>query len=436
MNQSDVLIVGAGISGLTLGYRLQEQGKKVLLLEQQPHTGGVLRSSRAGGYVFDWAANGVLNNVPETLALVRDLGLELLPAAPSAKQRFLWHGSKLHTIPTTPPALLGSSLFSPLEKLRLLSEMFVPKNPADESVFDFVARRFGRGVAEKIAQAGVGGITAGDAKSLGVMALFPRLKALEMQHGSLLRGLFKTPKPATPTQLCSFAGGMQALPDALAARLEVRTNHSVQRIETFENGYLVFCHSQAFFAKNVVLATPAFVSAALLEELAPSVAAQLASIQYAPAWVFGLAYRREVVPHSLDGFGFLRAGKDIRSLGVLFTSSVFPSQAPDGTVYVRVIAGGALDSGFLELPFEAALALVKSDLERSLGISAEPMQVQHQRWKKAIPQYGLGHHPPTLPTGLHLLSNAFGGVGVNDCIRNATQLAQHLDAQIAVAAVQ
>jgi oxygen-dependent protoporphyrinogen oxidase len=429
---TDVLIVGAGISGLTLGYRLQKQGKKVLLLEQQPHAGGVLRSSRMGGYVFDWAANGVLNNAPDTVALVRDLGLEFVPAAPSAKKRLLWHDGKLHTIPTTPPALLGSGLFSPLEKLRLLAEMFVPKKAADESVFDFVARRFGHEVAEKIAQAAVSGITAGDAKGLSVAALFPRLKALEVQHGSLLRSAFKLPKPTTPTQLCSFKGGMQSLPDALAVHLEVLTNNAPQRLEARDGGYLVYSHSQQFYAKNVVLATPADVSAALLEELAPKSAAQLAKIQYAPAWVFGLAYRREDVPHDLNGFGFLRSGVDIRSLGVLFTSSLFPHQAPTGIAYVRVIAGGALDREFLKLPFEAALALVKADLRRSLGIRAEPILVQQQRWEKAIPQYDLSHLESQritllgLPPGLHLLGNAYGGVGVNDCIRNATQLAQRI----------
>jgi protoporphyrinogen/coproporphyrinogen III oxidase len=425
---TDVLIVGAGISGLTLGYRLQQQGKKVLLLEQAPQSGGVLRSSHVGAYIFDWAANGVLNNAPDTVALVQDLQLEFVPAAPSAKKRFLWHGGRLHSIPTSPPALLGSSLFSPLEKLRLFGEWFVPKSQVEESVFDFVARRFGAAIAEKIAQAGVSGITAGDAKRLGVAALFPRLKMLEAQHGSLLRGLLKLPKTATPTQLCSFAGGMQALPNALAAQLEVRTNHAVQRLEPHDGGYTVHSHNQQFWAKNVVLTTPAHVSAALLEPLAPKSAAQLATIQYAPAWVFGLAYRREDVPHDLNGFGFLRAGADIRSLGVLFTSSLFPTQAPSGTAYLRVIAGGALDAGFLELPFEMALAAVKADLRRSLGVRAEPILVQHQHWDKAIPQYGLGHpqQEMALPNGLYLLGNAFGGVGVNDCIRNAVQLAQRL----------
>jgi protoporphyrinogen/coproporphyrinogen III oxidase len=423
---NDVLIVGAGISGLTLAYRLQQQGKKVVLLEQDNTTGGVLRSSRADGFVFDWAANGVLNNAPETVALVRDLGLEFVVAAPSGKKRFLWYDNRLETIPTSPPALLRSSLFSPLEKLRLLLEWFVPAAQPDESVFDFIARRFGRGVAEKVAQAGVSGITAGDARRLSLGALFPRFKSLEAQHGSLLRGLVRAPKAASPTQLCSFAGGMQRLTDALTERLEVRCNQAVQRLEPHDGGYLAHTADAAFWAKSLVLATPAFVSAKLLEPLAPQSAALLSAIEYAPAWVFGLAYRREDVPHDLDGFGFLRSSQGIRSLGVLFTSSLFPDQAPSGVAYLRVIAGGALDAAFLELPFEAALSKIRADLERSLGIRAAPLAVQHKRWDKAIPQYALGHRQPEMPDGLHLLGNAYGGVGVNDCIRNAATLAKRL----------
>ena len=345
--------------------------------------------------------------------------------------QLLWYRQKLHLLPSSPPTLLTSQLLSPLEKWRLLQELSVLPLTAeqDESVFSFAERRFGLRVAEVFTQAGISGITAGDAKQLSIGALFPRVRQLETTHGSLIKALLKAPKPSRPTRLLSFSGGLQTLIDALTKQLgnQLRLDCPVEGIQTIEGGYRVFSSGKVFEAKQLVLSTPAQVSAALLQSLAPSAARQLEQLEYAPAWVFGLAFKKSDLQKIPSGFGFLRSSHDLRSLGVLYTSSVFPAHAPQDLVYLRVIAGGSLDPLFMQLTRDQAIATICADLQRSLGIEAAPVAVQDKRWESAIPQYKLGH-PTTLalPNGLHLLCNAFGGVGVNDCIRNAFALAKQL----------
>ncbi len=443
-----IVIVGGGISGLTAAHRLKQSGLDVTLLEREDTVGGKARTSSADGLSFDWGPNGFLANAPDTLELVKDLGLEteLLAAADAAKDRFVWRGA-LVKLPGTPPAALITPLLSPLEKLRALREWFVPalREPRPESVYDFAARRFGRAVAERLILPMVTGITAGDARTTSLDALFPRMRAMEQTKGSLLRALIGAQrqvrksgvKPA-PARLTSFkAGGIQRLPDRLREVLgpSVRTGVTAKGLERFGGRYHVQTSAGALEADAVILGTPAFTSAKLIEGLEPTLSEELRGIPYASVRVFGLAYRQQDVQANLEGFGFLSTrGTGVRSLGCLYTSTLFPPQTSDGLVFLRVIAGGSLDPEFAHFSDEDAFALVERDLQTSLGITARPVSRQHARWDDGIPQYDLDHPSrlvrieaklQKLP-GLHLIGNAYRGVGVNDCIREATRTARRV----------
>ena len=141
------------------------------------------------------------------------------------------------------------------------------------------------------------------------------------------------------------------------------------------------------------------------------------------------------VPNRLDGFGFLvPRGHGVRMLGCLWTSTLFPWQAPEGKVLLRVIAGGIPDPDFVHLSDDEALASVRADLERTMGIAAEPEMVHHVRWERAIPQYWQGHgarvdrimQAARTVGGLHLTGNAYFGVGLNDCVRDAKRVADEI----------
>ena len=435
-------IVGGGISGLATAYwlRLLEPDYPLCILDKSPVAGGKLRSTVQDGFTFDWAANGFLDSAPDTLELVRQLGLSgaLQPAASSATSRFVYHDGGLRELPNSPQAFLKSELLSPLGKARAALELVRGRaGDEEESVYAFLRRHFGREVADTFAELAVTGVSAGDAKQLSLDALFPRFRTLEREHGSLLRALQK----ARPTggRLHSFrAGGVGRLSSALAEALgdALIPGAEVAALAPVPEGYrLELASGESLEAERVVLATPAFVSAGLLEPFSPGAAQLLGSIPYADVGVFGLGYDRIDVPRDLSGFGFLvPRGEGVRSLGVLWSSALFPDQAPEGKVMLRVIVGGALEPDFLELSDEEALEVVRRDLRLSMGITAEPELVAYMRWPQGIPQYHLGHQAKvrTLQSalssqpGLYVTGNALGGVGVNDCIRAGRQLAREL----------
>lgn len=438
-----VVIIGGGLAGLSTVFFLQRARPdlELTLLERAPEVGGKVRSRQADGYTVDWAANGFLPNVPETLELARQLGLELLEADEVARHRLLYRGGALQRLPASPPAFLTSRLLLPSEKLRAAAEPLVGRaHHGEESVHAFVARHFGRGVADAFAGPFVIGITAGDAQALSLDALFPRFRALEREHGSLVRALLargrmakKTTDPGTPRRLTSFRGGsgrlVGALQEAFRGRLEVGAE--VHRVTPRAQGFEVAGRGLRLVADAVVLATPAFVSAELTKPFAPEAAAALAAIPYADVQVFGLGYHRADVPRPLDAFGFLvPRGEGVRVLGVLYSSSIFPAQAPDGRVLLRVIAGGSVDPTFAALAPEEALAEVRRDLHVTMGVAAAPEFVEHVPWPRGIPQYTLGHGGRVAAAKaalgafrVFLTGNAYHGVGVNDTVRDARNTA-------------
>ena len=444
MNQR-VIIIGGGLAGLSTAFFLQRARPdlKLTLLEKEPHTGGKVRSSLESGFTVDWAANGFLPNVPETLELSNLLGLEaeLQEASEVARHRFLYRGGALRRLPTSPPAFLASPLLLPSEKLRAASEPLLGRtHEGEESVHAFVARHFGRGVADAFAEPFVLGITAGDAKRLSLDALFPRFRALEREHGSLVRGMIAQQRaakaqadPDRPKRLTSFTTGSGRLVEALGAQFggRLERNAAVRQVRPKAQGFEVAWDGGNAAAEAVVLATPAFVSAELLE-FAPEAAEALATIPYADVQVFGLGFHRFDVPNPLDGFGFLvPRGEGVRVLGVLYSSSIFPGQAPEGQVLLRVIAGGTVDPEFAALSPDEALEAVRRDLRVTMGIVAEPTFVQHIPWERGIPQYELGHgqrvatafHALKRTPGVVLTGNAYHGVGVNDTVRDAQRAA-------------
>jgi oxygen-dependent protoporphyrinogen oxidase len=156
--------------------------------------------------------------------------------------------------------------------------------------------------------------------------------------------------------------------------------------------------------------------------------------------VLGLGYAREDVPHPLDGFGFLvPRGEGVRMLGCLWTSTLYPWQAPDGKVLLRIIAGGVPDPDFVRLTDHEALAAVREDLRRTMGIVAEPEVAHHVRWERVIPQYVQGHRQRVARImeaaearpGLLLTGNAYHGIGVNDCVRDAGRVAREAPQRLA-----
>jgi oxygen-dependent protoporphyrinogen oxidase len=444
---ADIAVVGGGLAGLATAFFLRRLRPDVdlVILERGDAAGGKVRSTVHDGFTFDWGPNGFLDEAPETLMLCEALGLEdvLLGASSAAGDRFLVRESALVALPRSPAAFLRSPLVPAGGRLRALLEPLVPRwGGREESVASFLERRFGRGVADAFAESLVTGIAAGDPHALSVDALLPRLRDLERRHGSVLLGMIAAQRRARRegrrSRLSSLPGGMQRLIDALALNLgpSLSVSAPVVALKRRGDGYVVVVEGGSeVIARRVVLAVPAFVGAELLAPHLPEAAQLLAEIPYAPVVVVGLGYRQQDLGRSASGFGFLAPrGQGVRSLGVLWSSSLFPNQAPAGGVALRAIAGGMLDPSFLELSDSDAISVVQRDLGLAMGIEAAPQVTMVIRWRRGIPQYQLGHTErlrqvemalSALP-GVIMTGNAYRGVGINDVVRDACRIAEVL----------
>ena len=444
-----IAVIGGGIAGLTAAFELAAQ-HDVTLYEREASTGGKIRSHRRDGFLFEAGPGGFLSDAETLRDLVAAVGLEdaLVEAAPAAKNRYIFWGGALHKLPSKPPEVLSMALLSPGGKVRAIRELFL-KSPAraddalDESVDAFMQRRFGREVAARIASPALLGVSGGDVAQTSVAAVFPRVVALEREHGSVIRGMMRAARKRP--RMCSFAdGGMQRLTDRVTERLgdRVRTGTAVRRIEREGAGWRVVGDMGERYADGVIVATPAGAAGDIVAGMDARLAAHLRAIPYAPMRAIGIGFRAADVP-ALDGFGVLVArGEGVRLLGAVYASTIVPAHAPPGTVYLRVFVGGAVDPSAVALDREAARAIVLADLTTILGITAEPIAYDEHVWAQAIPQYMLTHRATVRAIeaiaaaypALAFAGNAYRGLGVGECANDARAVARSMAAAVGTSA--
>jgi len=447
-----VIVVGGGPSGLVLGRELLTRGAgavDVTVYEAQMHPGGKAWTEREGGYLIERGPEGFLDSAPATLALARDVGLadRLLPASAKASKRYLFSRGALRLVPTNPAAFLASGVLTLGGRLAVLGEPFRARTrSADETVASFARRRLGREAATTLVGAMVRGVYAGDAEALSMPSAFPRLAALEREHGSLVRALMalrwsklgegggsdERGGPAGPSgRLTSFESGMAELGEALATALAGhfvlgRPAVAVSRVGA---GWRVeFADGRSEFCDAVALATEPWRAARLVAGLGGALTAVLAEIPAAPVVVVALGFGAYDIRHPLDGFGFLvPPNEPLRMLGCLWSSATFAHRAPAGRVLLRVMLGGPKDAAVLDLPDDRLVRLVLGELDRTMGLRGSPDMIRIIRWPTGIPQYTLGHGDrlvriarelERLP-GLYLVGNGYRGIALNDCVVSA-----------------
>ncbi|MEG3641147.1 protoporphyrinogen oxidase [Magnetococcus sp. PR-3] len=451
---SPILIIGGGISGLSTAWFLHKAGHKVVILESRDRVGGnILTSHTPEGYLIEHGPNSTLQkpgDAEDALGrIIEDMGLEsrLLEANPLAARRFVMKGGQLHVLPTSPPGFLKTPLFPFMAKLRLGLEPFIGKGTKEETIAEFVTRRLGKAFLDYAIEPFVSGVYAGDPKQLSVRAAVAKIYALEEKYGSLIKGAFAMGKIRKAAgmprgRMISFDKGMEVLPAAIAEKLPdgcVETSAEVTALTSVGDQWQVQWtrdgKSQTLTASQVVLATPAQVTAKLLRPMSTEAADLLEGIRYAPVDSVALGYETKDVAHPLDGFGFLiPRNEKVTTLGGLFSTTLFPGRGPEGKALMTCFIGGMTNPGIAEWSEEDVAKQVDQDMMAALGIKQGAEYVHMTRYKTAIAQYELGHlqrvgeiDEALKPLkGLHLRANWRDGVSVSDCVLNGEKSAQRV----------
>nr|VFK64527.1 MAG: oxygen-dependent protoporphyrinogen oxidase [Candidatus Kentron sp. TUN] len=445
-----VAIVGGGISGLATAFFISRlaPGSRVGIFEKEDRFGGTMQSEHRDGFLFEAGPNGFLSNRVETLDLVRESGAEelLLHSSDAARIRYIFTET-LQRLPDTPLAFLGTRLLSLRDKLRVLGEVFVPpkKDNDDESLREFGYRRLGRAFTDTFLDAMSAGIYASTPDRLSVNAAFPAVVRLEKEYGGLFKGMLKKrKKEAGPGGvLMSFRGGVGAFAEHLANILpvELHSGTSVTGLTRMDFGYRITTERTGiktnraesgaeFQAESVILATPAYITAEIMASIDQKIANKLHTISYSPIAVVGFGFENLTDP--LHGFGLLTTSAEQEILGVLWDSSIFSGRAPAAKQSLRVLIGGQRNPD-LALHDEATLIdTAYEGIEKTMNVHDTPSIVFVKRWERGIPNYPVGHLANVrgiherikVYPGLSLNSNAYFGIGINDCVVNSLACAK------------
>jgi oxygen-dependent protoporphyrinogen oxidase len=449
-----IAVLGGGVTGLTAAWRLELAGLDVRLFESSARLGGSVRTEASGAWLVEAGPHAVQES-PEIAAIFDELGLgpERIVAAPEAKNRYIVRKGDLVALPTPSDVagLVATPLLSFGSKLKVTSEL--ARSPrsrtGDVSIAELVRDHFGGEILERFVQPLVGGIYAGDAERLSARHAFPQVWEAEKTTGSLVRAGLEAARKRkaaglAPTSMVSFRGGLQAMVDALAARINPKSIQLGAEVRSVGPGTGGRWRVSWDGPKGedsgefhwVISALPAWALAKLkIGAAGRRELSGLGEIEHPPVATVFLGFRRDKVRHPMDGFGFLVPASEKRSvLGVIFSSSLFPGRAPEGHVALTAFVGGALQGELALLPAKGLIDRVQSDVRDLLGAEGPPAFARHALWKRAIPQYNLGYgrhldaiaeceqrHP-----GLIFGGNARDGISLPDCLRSGASLAERV----------
>ncbi len=451
-----VVVVGGGVAGLATAYRLvaSPEGLEVSVLEAGPEPGGKVASVEVGGLRLDGGPDSVIARKPWAVQLARELGLARELVAPATGITFVWTDGGLRHFPSGPfgiptdlRELWGWDGMSRRGRIDALGDLVrrPRKERGDESLGALLRRRMGDEATDSLVAPLLGGLFAGDVDRLSSLATFPELAEWERRHGSLIRGARAAARAAAaadatpPPMFLRPRGGMRRLIGALASALgdRVRCDARVDRVEREGPGYVVHAGDLELSADSVVLATPAFVSADLIEHLAPEAGEGLRGIPHVSTGVVLLVYPEGTGEPLPDSSGFVVPRGKLAMTACTLVSRKWPDPAFGDRAVVRCFVGGSGAEDLLDQPDDAIAEGVARQLAAILPLPAEPEAWRLVRWPRSMPQYEVGHLDRVaaieraLPPGTFLVGQAYRGPGIADCVRGANEVAEAVRSHLA-----
>ena len=463
-----VVVVGGGIAGLACAHRLLELKAEnrrldleIILLEKSNRVGGIIHTEKKSGFLLEKGPDAFISEKPGGLAFCKQLGIdgELIGTEESNRESYILRKGKLLSIPEgfylTAPTRLGPFLASPIlslpGRLRAAMEFFIPasKTNVDESVGSFIRRRFGNEMLERVGQAMLAGIYAGDPESLSLRATMGRFAELETRYGSVIRGL-KTESRGKDQALwqvrgpryslfLTFKDGMQTLTDAVARKLRngtLRFGFSAKTLhfDSFKKEWnLESEDGESLSANAVCLAIPPQAAARLVAEADPGLSGELGRIEPGDVATAYFAFEKKDIQRGFRGFGFVVPAIERRPIiACSFASNKFAGRAPEGYVLLRVFLGGVFGKKFYAMDDATLVETIRRDVSEILSIRARPYFSELNRHPASMIQYRVGHVDLVAQirrvcgkhNGLFVTGAAYRGVGIPDCIEDGRTQAE------------
>lgn len=397
-SRREVTVVGAGVAGMLIAYALDKKGYGVTLLEEQERAGGLIQTVRTDYGMAERAAHSLLAN-DAVVELCSELGVELAEVRKEARARFVVREGRLRRFPLRPAealTALGRAAFARAG------------GPADSlDLGSWGRRHLGDAAVDYLLTPFVSGVYGALPAELGVEAAFPTLSVAPggTLLGTMLGRAFRRPagngrgttnghtsggakRPRKERRrMVAPRLGMGDLTERLERRLEERLGGR------FKKGVGV---REVPDAPNVVISTPAYAAARLLEASEPELARALHGVNYTPIVSVTAFVRADARARPFNGVGVLAPAKEgRRCLGILFTSSSFEGRVSNETRYASfaVLLGGSSQPGWIDATDAEIEEAVRRELAALLGIRGEPERLVISRWPRAIPRYSV-----TLPS--------------------------------------
>ena len=448
----DVVIIGAGLTGLATAYALRASGLRVALVEKEARLGGVIHTEQEAGFTFEQGPNTGLISTPEVAKLLAHFPQLTQIASAKAKRRLILKTKqgtqRFFPLPYSLASAISTPLFTLRDKLRLLGEPLRKRGShPEETIASLVKRRMGRSFLDYAIDPFIGGIYAGDPDKLVTKYALPKLYLLEQEHGSFIRGAIakaRAPKDtdaqSVTKEIFSTRGGLSSLIHTLAQDLAQdqlylsahQAKITPQQTEGFQVNFIQHGIKQELFTHQVVTTVPAPALPSLLpflsvrEDLAP-----ILSLRYAPIVQVVWGVDQEIPQFHAFG-GLIPSHEDPYVLGILHPSACFPDRAPEGSSLLSIFLGGMRSPKLIDWSDEDILSLVRERLQRILELSVDPTVHRIYRHRHAIPQYEVSSGArfarikeleEAIP-GLHLAGAISEGIGIPDRIKQAYHLAR------------
>lgn len=401
MQNREVVIIGAGLTGLSTAYNLKKNGHDVVIIEKEGRVGGQIQTHEEDGFVFESGPNTGVVSFPEVAELFNDLAddCQLEIARESSKRRLIWKDSRFHALPSGPLSAITTPLFRLSDKFRILGEPWRKRgDDPDESVGALAQRRLGKSFYEYAVDPFVSGVYAGDPMKLTTRYALPKLYNLEANYGSFIRGAMAKAKEAktererlATKKVFSAVGGLGRMVDAMAKELDIVLNANDVNIRPADGGgwRVIFNGKEEITCQRVVTTVGAYALPSLLPFIPEERLKPFSELFYAPIIQVCVGIRH-AMGHNYPAFGGLVPSREHkRVLGILFPSSCFEGRAPEGGALYSYFIGGARHQEYMQMSDDEIRQIVLHEFHSMLKYPADmaPDLIRIFRHERAIPQY-------------------------------------------------